>query len=689
MTWPLKNLQALDNFVLEHLSHERRCRNGKLEAEDTQVRMIRAYGEMRRLIMAGNLCDAVNIARTVCPEVLEDPRLMLKIHIHTLKEMTHKAHDGDESGSDYFGELESAVQFCRDILAPFALDAFPEAYNEFLSELKYLVFPELSRSEPLIFIDRQDIADILISTIKAVKGSFDSPLSLIVRYLALVDFNWKAHGLKNTIPSEMRRGKLRYKSGLRWENGTRPQDSEGEKENEEHSLDSGQLSSVGSSVADTLDQIISGKKEPKGQKAKPPSGASAIDEISNQLEVSSDNVERPPLRSLAGEQFQESEIQSLVHSLSISREDAINSLRHAEGDETRAFKCELARHKMNIELLNELAEEYCRCRGLDGENCLPKKQSDSVGCEVLKNLRSIGKLQGVEEVIKTATELCPSLLEQFPRLSFQISQFKFAEQLKARNYEAALEIARTELAPMAANDSELLSYLKQSTLLLAFPEISSSYCSIAPSGQLTVDKGADGLPPGVVHMMMKATGENSAVKTNEHSTGQHQQEEKDRGNIVMESMEVEGIGNGEQNAEPMEIEPKVRTSTQTDANVLSEAIYSAVAKSLNIEEPRLIQLLSRLLESHHDWSAQSMMTDVYALKLGVSDLTTDYQEADSAVIMGNQEAVATEKNMEFDEEKVSTLMAVLSIVRAEAIELIRRHGGRDAQVQEIIEAKFG
>lgn len=95
--------------------------------------------------------------------------------------------------------------------------------------------------------------------------------------------------------------------------------------------------------------------------------ASPIAELINTLlEKEKDPPATPHDCLLEAPKFDEGDVQTLAHSVDLSRQGAVDSLRYAGGVLNLAFKNELSRIKIDTRVLDDLVYDYCVYRGLIG-----------------------------------------------------------------------------------------------------------------------------------------------------------------------------------------------------------------------------------------------------------------------------------------------------------------------------------
>ncbi|KAK3278128.1 hypothetical protein CYMTET_13904 [Cymbomonas tetramitiformis] len=218
--------------------------------------------------------------------------------------------------------------------------------------------------------------------------------------------------------------------------------------------------------------------------------------------------------------FQEAKIQALVQAVGLPRQDAIESLKHTEGNIETAFMNELSRMRLNHALLDELVQEYACYRGLldpdsgeassasdaevaegdegSGKRCMLKwvgRRAEDLalqGCgtsqsselPVGRNARPACEQYGrvmamraavlagqTDEVLRKLEVEEPGLLEASPQLLFDLKREQFMGMVAAGEAPRALQLAREELGPLSLKHPDLVPALKSTLVSIAQPAL--------------------------------------------------------------------------------------------------------------------------------------------------------------------------------------------------------------------------
>ncbi|XP_065874321.1 uncharacterized protein [Euphorbia lathyris] len=134
--------------------------------------------QIRRCLEAGDVDSAIDLLRLHAPFILDDHRILFRLHKQNFIELLRK---GTEEARD------SAIKCIRTALAPCALDAYPEAYEEFKHVLLAFIYDKDDQSSPVAneWSERRrfDIAGMMSSVLRAHLHAYDPVFSMALRYL--------------------------------------------------------------------------------------------------------------------------------------------------------------------------------------------------------------------------------------------------------------------------------------------------------------------------------------------------------------------------------------------------------------------------------------------------------------------------------------------------------------------------
>ncbi|GLU13580.1 hypothetical protein SLE2022_302070 [Rubroshorea leprosula] len=119
------NWEALDALIIdfaksENLIEDSCSSSPSLSSSSYHYRLI--IRQIRRSLEAGNVDAAIDLFRTHAPFILDDHRLLFRLQKQKFIELLRRGTAEDR---------ESAIDCLRTSLAPCALDAYPEADEEF------------------------------------------------------------------------------------------------------------------------------------------------------------------------------------------------------------------------------------------------------------------------------------------------------------------------------------------------------------------------------------------------------------------------------------------------------------------------------------------------------------------------------------------------------------------------------
>lgn len=149
--------------------------------------------QIRRSIESGDIQAAVDLLRCYAPALLDDHRILFRLHKQRFIELLRKGTDKDR---------DLAIECVRVSLAPCALNAYPEAYEEFKHVLLALIFDESDQTSPVASEwseeRRFDLAGLLSTILRAYLHAYDPVFPMALRYLISIH---KAYCLRQGISS--------------------------------------------------------------------------------------------------------------------------------------------------------------------------------------------------------------------------------------------------------------------------------------------------------------------------------------------------------------------------------------------------------------------------------------------------------------------------------------------------------
>nr|CAB3494764.1 unnamed protein product [Digitaria exilis] len=132
----------------------------------------------RRALEAGDVDGALALLRAHAPAALADHRLLFHVHKQRFVELVRRGTEADKA---------AALHCLRTALAPCALDAYPEAYEEFKHIMLVLIYDKDDQFSPVVnewsIKRRFELAGSLSSILRAHLQAYDPILSMTLRYL--------------------------------------------------------------------------------------------------------------------------------------------------------------------------------------------------------------------------------------------------------------------------------------------------------------------------------------------------------------------------------------------------------------------------------------------------------------------------------------------------------------------------
>ncbi|KAM6598531.1 hypothetical protein CsatA_018140 [Cannabis sativa] len=134
--------------------------------------------QIRRSLETGEVDTAIDLLRAHAPFILDDHRLLFRLHKQKFIELLRRGTVEDR---------DSAINCLRTSLAPCALDAYPEAYEEFKHVLLAFIYDKDDQTSPVAneWSERRrfDIAGLLSTVLRAHLHAYDPLFSMTLRYL--------------------------------------------------------------------------------------------------------------------------------------------------------------------------------------------------------------------------------------------------------------------------------------------------------------------------------------------------------------------------------------------------------------------------------------------------------------------------------------------------------------------------
>nr|XP_043617383.1 uncharacterized protein LOC122589198 isoform X2 [Erigeron canadensis] len=177
------NWEALDSLVIEFAKSENLIEDSSSSTSSSspssssyQYRLL--ILQIRRLLQSGNIDSVIHLLRHHAPSVLDDHRLLFRLQKQKFIELLRKGSAED---------VKSAIDCIRTALAPSALDAYPEAYEEFKHVLLAFIYDKEDLTSPVVneWSEKRlfELAGLMTSVLRAHLNAYDPLFSMAIRYL--------------------------------------------------------------------------------------------------------------------------------------------------------------------------------------------------------------------------------------------------------------------------------------------------------------------------------------------------------------------------------------------------------------------------------------------------------------------------------------------------------------------------
>jgi hypothetical protein len=433
-------------------------RGGEVPTLEDYNRHRIACERARAEVLRGNIQEAIAVAKTKYGgdgAALEDARLLFKLYKQHFLELSR--------GAKTTKDTQRALEWCRENLAPAALVAYPEAYDEFKSAMlsvvsnSHLSRPKLSdQASEEEEEDRKVLAGALSGAMKKATKASQPQLVLILRHLL------SSH--KVFSQAKYHESRVEPRTSLAFQ------------------------------VVDSLDAPMLPEEGvlgcfPEGDVLTLRDAAA----ISNQEAIEALKRTQPPgdihfaLRNELGRvRLKENLLEEILAEYAL--------YRGLFTKETEKLWNEAARHSKALagcyqewrksEEVNDSAYRIIAAQednggdhnGDDGMRMQQHQDLPATSRYTLAYRIAARVVEGkVSEAIRDLSKFFPSssgLAEKHPRLAFELKRFQVLELLGQGRQEDALNIARSDLSVLAERDPTLLPTLKKT--MIAFCHVSTS-----------------------------------------------------------------------------------------------------------------------------------------------------------------------------------------------------------------------
>ncbi|KAK4260072.1 hypothetical protein QN277_003240 [Acacia crassicarpa] len=196
------NWETLDNLVIDFAKSENLIEDSPSSTAFTSSsspsssssyhsRLI--IRQFRRSLESGDIDAAMDLLQIHAPSILLDHKILFRLQKQKFIELLRKGKTEDR---------DSAIDCLRTSLAPCALDAYPEAYEEFKHVLLAFIYDKDDQSSPVANewseMRRIDLVGLMSSVLRAHLHAYDPIFSMALRYLISIH---RAYCLRQGVTS--------------------------------------------------------------------------------------------------------------------------------------------------------------------------------------------------------------------------------------------------------------------------------------------------------------------------------------------------------------------------------------------------------------------------------------------------------------------------------------------------------
>ncbi|XP_073123071.1 uncharacterized protein [Henckelia pumila] len=176
------NWEALDALLIDFAKSERLIEESSPPSSpapsSSSYKWRLMIRQIRHSLESGDVDSAIDLLQSHSPDLLNDHRLLFRLQKQKFIELLRRGTAEDR---------DSAIKCIRTSLAPCALDAYPEAYEDFKHVLLAFIYDKDDQTSPVANEwskkRRFDIAGLLSSVLTAHLNAYDPIFSLALRYL--------------------------------------------------------------------------------------------------------------------------------------------------------------------------------------------------------------------------------------------------------------------------------------------------------------------------------------------------------------------------------------------------------------------------------------------------------------------------------------------------------------------------
>ncbi|XP_066385990.1 uncharacterized protein [Miscanthus floridulus] len=457
----------------------------------------------RRALEMGDVDAALALLRAHAPAALADHRLLFYLHKQRFVELVRRGTEADR---------DAALDCLRTALAPCALDAYPEAYEEFKHIMLVLIYDKDDQSSPVFnewsIKKRFELAGLLSSILRAHLEAYDPILSLTLRYLISIHKAFcKRQGISFSSPISDLTERLLFEDR---DPPVVPQECL----LEAPPFDEVDVQTLAHAVELTRQGAVDSLKFAKGnlyqafqnELCRMKLDLTLLDKLvheycvyrgivegsSHVLSGTADlkckqnndvNNETQLECEMTNSQNGHCSISSITRDDSWSRR--LHRVRNSTSGQRRRkrWRGRLDDLDYACDTLLDSSKHDSLSPTLDmDEDTMVEKQdlvvnfnlSDNIHMEdqkyeIILEMRDLTRKGMASKVVEEISCIDPDFFQQNPILLFQLKQVEFLKLVAAGDHVSALKVASTHLGPLAANNEALLKPLKETLVTLIQP----------------------------------------------------------------------------------------------------------------------------------------------------------------------------------------------------------------------------
>ncbi|CAN1350315.1 Glucose-induced degradation protein 8 homolog [Linum perenne] len=607
--------------------------------------------QIRRCLEAGNIDYGIHLLRAHAPSVLDNPRILFRLQKQKFIELLR---GGTEEVRD------AALHCIRTALAPCALDAYPEAYEEFKRVLLALLYDKNDKSSPVANewseTKRTEIAGLMTFVLRAHLHAYDPVFSMTLRYLISIHKTFCfRQGITSPISNLTERLLLEERDPPIVPEGTYY---------EAPPFDEVDIQALAHAVELTRQGAVDSLRFAKGnlfqafqnELCRMKLDVSMVDELVREYCVYRGIIDSGFVS------FADSQNVVIMMPMDVSSENDVDAdrmpgtvteLRYASESARKCADCctsgiqqpiisKVVQRNRNYTNGERSKRKRWRGRQDDQEylsgiaSCTTFSKQDldavttstNVGLdkmddkyEILQGIKDLASRGMATEVVEQINILDPNFFSENHGLLFQLKQVEFLKLVSAGDHSGALKVACSHMGPLASSDPSLLKPLKETLVVLLQPQ-------------------------------------------------------------------EEMLGKG------------------LSLNALANSLQVAIGRRLGIEEPQLMKLIRAALKSHNEWFKLQMCKDHFENLMKIDSL----KEADTRLLSSCSTSksngdsctsqVTTSSSVRLaedgmsptqvssaivcDESAILKVMEFLALPRADAIHLLAQYNGNaETVIQQI------